>query len=166
MGGTIRPGQKAETQTIRLRRARAADRDFIRSLYLVNARNHLSVLGPVDEGKLRARFERTYRQYQASIICLGSQEIGWLQVRDTEDPIHIGQLHLVEQHRNCGIGGKLIADILARAGARPVELNVIRGNPAIHLYERLGFRRIGEDDEKLHMRWEAASTRKDGSAGA
>jgi len=168
MGGTIHPGQKAEKQTIRLRRARAADRDFIRSLYLVNARHHLSVLGPVNEEKLRARFERTYRQYQASIICLGSQEIGWLQVRDAGDPIHIGQLHLVEQHRNCGIGGKLIADILARAehSARRVELNVIRGNPALHLYERLGFRRVGEDAEKLHMCWEAGSSRKDGPAGA
>jgi ribosomal protein S18 acetylase RimI-like enzyme len=158
MGGTTRSGQisPATQQVIRLRRARAADRGFIRSLYLVNARAHLSVLGPVDEEALRARFERTYRQYQASIICAGPQEIGWLQVRNAKDPIHIGQLHLIESHRNCGIGGRLIADILARAkeSARPVELNVIRGNPAIHLYQRLGFRLVGEDPEKLHMRWD------------
>jgi hypothetical protein len=38
---------------------------------------------------------------------------------------------------------------------RPVALNVIRGNPALSLYRRLGFRVVGGDAEKLHMRWEA-----------
>ncbi|SED51323.1 Acetyltransferase (GNAT) family protein [Rhizobiales bacterium GAS188] len=165
MGGKTRLRQDspgAGQPAIRLRRARADDRCFVRSLYLVNARVHLSALGPVDEDALRARFERTYRQYQASIICLAAQRIGWLQVKESKDQIHIGQLHLIPSHRNCGIGGRLIRAILVRAqeSGRPVELNVIRGNPAIHLYQRLGFRLIGEDAEKLQMRWDARG--KDG----
>ena len=33
-------------------------------------------------------------------------------------------------------------------------LNVMRGNPAINLYLRLGFRVTGSDHEKTHMRWD------------
>ena len=41
----------------------------------------------------------------------------------------------------------------ARAKALPITLNVIHGNPALDLYLRLGFRVVGEDEDKLHMRW-------------
>jgi hypothetical protein len=44
---------------------------------------------------------------------------------------------------------------------RPVSLNVIRGNPAISLYRRLDFRIVGEDKEKIRMRWEAGQSRYD-----
>jgi ribosomal protein S18 acetylase RimI-like enzyme len=60
----------------------------------------------------------------------------------------------------------LIKDLLreARAKGKPVSLSVVRHNPAQRLYERLGFKVIGEDEIKLHM-CRQARTRKDRSAG-
>jgi ribosomal protein S18 acetylase RimI-like enzyme len=36
-------------------------------------------------------------------------------------------------------------------------LSVLRGNHAISLYRRLGFKPNGSDKTKLHMRWDAIS---------
>ena len=82
-----------------------------------------------------------------------------MQLREKERCIQNEQIHLVAPWRDHGIGGALIKDIIARAQAsgRAVELSVMRGNPAIRLYNRLGFRLVGEDPEKLHMRRKATA---------
>ena len=51
------------------------------------------------------------------------------------------------------------AGLLTRATATgsSVALDVIRGNPAITLYRRLGFRSVGEDQEKFQMLWRPAA---------
>jgi ribosomal protein S18 acetylase RimI-like enzyme len=149
----------ASMHAVHLRPARASDRDFAISLRLDGAESRLAALGPVDERGLRARFEKNYRRGRSTIICLDGEDIGWMQVLEAKDRIEIEQLHLVGPYRNRGLGRKLIEDIFARAQAtnRAVELSVIRGNPAIRLYRRLGFRLVGEEPEKLHMRWEATA---------
>lgn len=39
----------------------------------------------------------------------------------------------------------------AAARQRPLRLSVLAVNPARALYERLGFRRVDQDDARLHM---------------
>jgi ribosomal protein S18 acetylase RimI-like enzyme len=149
-------GHLGATGRLCLRPALTIDVAFALELYLSGAALHLSALGPVDKESLRARFDQSYCQDRSSIICLSGEDIGWMQVLDAEDRIYIEQLHLLAPYRNRGVGRTLIADIFSRALAsnRPVELSVIRGNPAIRLYGRLGFRLIAEEPEKLRMRWE------------
>ncbi|MDA0365890.1 MAG: GNAT family N-acetyltransferase [Chloroflexi bacterium] len=57
-------------------------------------------------------------------------------------------------HRH-GIGASLIRDLLARASEEgvPVELRVLRVNPARGLYERLGFEVTGQTGTHDLMRW-------------
>lgn len=139
-----------------LRQADPPDRDFAAALYLESMRIHLTRLGKWDERRVRRRFQKSFRTDQSRIIHLGDMGIGWLQVSETADCLHLHQIHILERFRNRGIGGNLIAGLLRRAQAtsRPVALNVIRGNPAISLYKRLGFRPAREDAEKVLMRWE------------
>jgi hypothetical protein len=42
----------------------------------------------------------------------------------------------------------------AASKGKPLHLSMIKGNPAITLYQRLGFAFCGEDDIKFHMLWE------------
>jgi GNAT superfamily N-acetyltransferase len=78
-----------------------------------------------------------------------------MQVSETEEEMHLDQLHLVDGARNQKIGTHLIRRLQdrARAADKPLALNVIRGNPARALYERLGFRTDGGDEEKIRMLW-------------
>ena len=53
-----------------------------------------------------------------------------------------------------GIGSGLIQALLqlGRQKSKPVTLEVMRINPAVALYERLGFRITHEDEYKVYMR--------------
>jgi ribosomal protein S18 acetylase RimI-like enzyme len=143
---------------ISLRPARLDDFDFAFGLYLDSTRPLLLALGRWDEDRVRARFVDDFKPHCAHVICAAGAEIGWMQVSRIADGFHLDQLHLADGHRDHGIGTQLIEALLARARAAGccVALNVIRGNPARHLYERLGFRFVGEDDDKLKMLWDGA----------
>ena len=55
---------------------------------------------------------------------------------------------VAEQHRNRGLGAALLDELAAAAraeGIAALSLSVGRTNPAVHLYERLGWTRV--DDE-------------------
>ena len=45
-----------------------------------------------------------------------------------------------------GIGTRFLTEILAQASAAgmPVQIHVERFNPALHLYDRLGFRQVAD----------------------
>lgn len=61
---------------------------------------------------------------------------------------------VVSQHRNKGIGRKLLTQLLGHAnsaGMRQVSLSVERDNPSYYLYESLGFNVVGTLDNALTM---------------
>jgi|GEM_PF-390980 len=86
------------------------------------------------------------------------QTIGFLSVRDEPDSpnaLHIGDIQLEQQHRNRGAGWATLALVegMARSrGLNELTLNVFRDNPALHLYERFGFRCIDTQFDKHKMR--------------
>lgn len=142
-----------DLSAVKLRPAEKADRRFTEGLYLATMLPLLTELGLGDEAKLRARFARGYKLSCSEIVVWQAEEIGWLQVSETDARLHLDQLHLTPAWRRHGIGTALVGGILERAAnlGLPVELDVIRGNPALGLYTRLGFTVVGEDEEKRWM---------------
>ena len=141
---------------ISFRPARPLDYEFAVGLYLDSMRRLLTALGTWDEDRVVARVRQVFAPEKAQVIRSDGVDIGWMQVSKAADGFHLDQIHLVDRFRGRGIGTRLIEGLLARARVMgtAVALNVIRGNPAISLYHRLGFRVVGEDKEKLRMRWE------------
>jgi ribosomal protein S18 acetylase RimI-like enzyme len=62
---------------------------------------------------------------------------------------------MLEEHRNCGIGGELLRRLQQECEAQgcTLRLQVFHGNPAIRLYERLGFVQSGTDAMYMQMEW-------------
>ena len=147
---------------ITLRQARPADFDFALALYLESTKPLLLTLGHWNEDRVRTRFAQDFKPRRARVIHNAGHAIGWIQVSETAQSYHLDQLHIVDGHRNQGIGTRLIQALLdrARRDGRSVSLNVIRGNRAAYLYQRLGFRFVGEDEDKLRMRWQNSRTPK------
>jgi ribosomal protein S18 acetylase RimI-like enzyme len=57
-------------------------------------------------------------------------------------------------HRRKGIGKALLKSVfeyLSKNGFKRVSLSVLRGNPAITLYEAFGFQRVREEDGSVEM---------------
>lgn len=144
-----------------LRPAADGDYDFAVGLYLESTKPLLVALGRWDEARVVRRFRRAFKLEQTQVIHVNGSDIGWMHVSRAADGFHLHQLHLLERFRNRGIGTRLIEALLdnARREGRKVVLNVLRGNPAVSLYRRLGFRIVGEDAEKHIMQWRASSGR-------
>ena len=71
---------------------------------------------------------------------------GRLYVHRGESEIRIVDIALLPEHRGDGVGSALLRDLLAEADAdgKRVTIHVERLNPALRLYERLGFA-VAED---------------------
>lgn len=99
--------------------------------------------------------EQNIASGQSSIIVMNNQDIGWMHVQEDPVAIELGQLYIVPDLQNCGIGTTIVRRLQSRAKVKDkaLTLNVMRNNKARHLYERLGFVQTGESPFKLEMVW-------------
>ncbi|BAL94073.1 GNAT family N-acetyltransferase [Rubrivivax gelatinosus] len=89
-----------------------------------------------------------------AIVLVDGLPGGLLRVHRGSRDWAIQQVQLLPQYRRAGIGSRLIAEVLAEArrdGAR-VSLSVLKTNPALSLYERLGFTITAECENGYSMR--------------
>jgi len=92
----------------------------------------------------------------SSIIVVDGSQAGWLHVDETPDSIYLGQLYVVPSLQNCGIGTAVVRQLSNKAlkEGKSLTLEVMKNSRARSLYERLGFRVIGESKYKLKMQWQ------------
>ena len=62
-------------------------------------------------------------------------------------------IYILPEYQNHGIGTYLIRQVIDNAHheKKPVRLHVLKVNPAVGLYKRLGFRAISETDTHFVM---------------
>ena len=136
-----------------LRPARPEDFDYCARLYFEGMENTIKGLNLDMDGQI-AGFRQRWDVTQVGIITLDGTDIGWLQSFVKDDALFLGQLFVDRTLRGRGIGTQLIKGLIeeaAKAG-RAVTLGVVKSNPALRLYERLGFRTTHEDERKFYMR--------------
>jgi GNAT superfamily N-acetyltransferase len=148
-----------------LRDSVTGDEEFLYAVYASTRIEELAVTGWSDSQKeqfLRMQFDAQHRYYhqvfpEASyqIILWEEQPAGRLYVDRRGDEIGIVDISLLPEYRGRGIGGILLPRIMAEAtdADKPVRIYVERFNRALTLYERLGFRKIGDTGVYFHMEW-------------
>ena len=152
----------------RLRPAGADDRGFLLQVYASTREEELRLVAWDDEQKaafIRQQFEAQdvyYREHYAAasfdVIEDDDGPIGRLYVSRWDDEIRIVDIALLPEHRGRGSGTALVRDVLdeaARSGKR-VSIHVERNNPALRLYERLGF--VPVDERGVYLLLEATPT--------
>jgi len=136
-----------------LRPARPGDFDYCARLYFEAMGNSIKELN-LDTDAHFAGFRQQWDAAQVRIITLDGTDIGWLQSFVKDDTLFLGQLFVDSALRRRGIGTGAVKGLIeeaAKAG-RAVTLGVVKTNPALRLYERLGFRTTHEDERKFYMR--------------
>ena len=139
---------------IALREARPVDYGFARQLYRATMLDRIEAAFGWDEYRQDMSFARQFILKEVRIITLGGKDVGWIQ----------------NSHRGCG--AEFFA-VLRRAGmARPrhryevlkrlmtdakrrgnvIALSVMKGSPAIRLYQRHGFHPTHADAYKIYLR--------------
>jgi ribosomal protein S18 acetylase RimI-like enzyme len=81
--------------------------------------------------------------------------MGRLIVDRSKDPLLLMDIALLPEYRNAGIGTVLIKNLMAEAAGKnwSVSLHVEVFNPAMKLYDRLGFVKIAEQGIYHEMGW-------------
>lgn len=145
-----------------------ADSEF---LYQVYASTRFEELAPVPwtdqqkEGFLRQQFhaqDTHYRQHfpraEYLVVELNDGPIGRLYVDRSVHLLRIIDIALLPEYRGRGIGGALMRQLLdeARASGKPVQIHVEVNNPALRLYERLGFVRAEDVGVYYRLVWDAS----------
>lgn len=78
------------------------------------------------------------------VVDEDDRPLGFSAVIEHEEAVELDGLFVAPEHMRRGLGGRLIADAVARAratGARRIEVTANLG--AVPFYERLGFRQVG-----------------------
>jgi ribosomal protein S18 acetylase RimI-like enzyme len=129
------------------RPALSSDRAFIEALYFETQRWIIERLfGWRGDDVERQKFEAFYNEGSTRVIVVDSEDVGWISIVSDDAAMEIEQIYLLPRLQNRGIGSRIISDIITEAhgSGRHVTLSTAKINPAIRLYERLGFRQTGE----------------------
>ena len=148
-----------------LRPVRDEDWELLYRVYASTRQDELSAV-PWSDGEkeafLRFQFgaQRTYYAEVFSeadyyVVELEGEPVGRLYLDRRDDEIRLIDIALLGEYRGRGLGGELMADVLAEGSRKDlaVRIHVEHNNPAMRLYQRLGFRRIEEQGVYWLMEW-------------
>lgn len=157
-------------RSVTLRSIQPQDQEFLYRVYASTRTEELAVTD-WDEGQkqgfLRMQFDAQHRHYQEHyaqaaflLVLLNEHPIGRLYVARWDHEIRIVDIALLPPHRRAGIGSSLLQDILAEGvqSGKTVSIHVEQFNPAMRLYERLGFQKIGEVGVYFLLEWSPAKS--------
>jgi ribosomal protein S18 acetylase RimI-like enzyme len=141
------------------------DGDFLWKLYVSTRDSELARLGwPAEQQKhflemqYRARtgsYSAMYPDAERKIITDHGVPAGALIVARTSQEIRLVDIAFLPEFRNRGYGSGEIARLIQESeqASLPLRLSVMRGNPAIRLYQRLGFVATAEDSMYIEMEY-------------
>ena len=156
---------RAPAGAITLRPAIDSDYDFMRRLYHSTRAEEMQHF-PFDEAQKRefldqqfsAQFEHYRIHYptcERNIIERDGTPIGRLWIDEWNDQIRLVDIALLSEERGSGVGTQLVRAVLARGAAagKLVTIHVEGFNPALRLYERLGFQHVDTNGMYHLMKW-------------
>lgn len=155
---------------VALRPATEADEAFLLSVYASTRQQELEAVQWTAAQKAAflawqgAAQHRYYRQNYAgaeyAVIEAEGHPIGRLYLHRRSDEIRIMDIALLPPYRGRGVGTRLLRQVLdeGRRTGRSVSIHVEKDNPALRLYERLGFRRAADRGVYLFLEWRPDET--------
>jgi ribosomal protein S18 acetylase RimI-like enzyme len=145
------PGPPVPAELISLRPAEASDDGLLSALYASTRADELAIVPWPPEQKQafvaaqfaaqKQHYEMEYPHAAQQVICIGGETVGRLYLDRQPDVVHILDITVAPERRNCGIGTAVIESIRRQADAdgKPVSIYVEDFNPSARLFRRLGF---------------------------
>lgn len=155
-----------------LRPVTSSDASFLAEVYASTRMEELAVTGWTDGEKTsfcQFQFEAQdahYREHYPTAVYQVIEEdgrpVGRLYVDRWKEEIRIMDIALLPLHRGKGVGTRLLGNLQEEAASsgRKLTIHVERLNPALRLYERLGFRISEDKGVYLLLEWAAPGNGK------
>jgi ribosomal protein S18 acetylase RimI-like enzyme len=141
---------------ITFRPANLEDMPFLLELRQETMNPHLVASGLIPSMEEHVR-RILFRFDCAQIIELAGDAIGLLKIARDGAEWHLIQVQLKPAWQGQGLGAQLIQSVIneARNTGASLSLNVLKANPALRLYERLGFLVVEEAAHAYKMQLRA-----------
>lgn len=153
-GDTLASRLAALCPDVSLRVETDADRPFLAELYASTRTEELAHVpwdAATKRGFLGEQFDLQHAHYvknyvgaEFAVIEQHGQPVGRIYLRRSGSEIRLMDIALVPEKRGQGIGRSLVEALvrIAREDANEITLHVEPNNPAMKLYDRLGFKLI------------------------
>jgi ribosomal protein S18 acetylase RimI-like enzyme len=155
-----------DSRSVALRPALEEDEAFLLEVYAGTRSDEMAQSG-LDDSQQQAfiklqfvaqqqHYRTYYPQGEHSLILLNEKPAGRLYVARSPEEIRILDIALLAEHRNKGIGTRIIKDLMAesRKTGKPVRIYVENFNRALRLFERMGFLQVEEKGFHYLMQWQ------------
>jgi len=137
------------------RKTVVSDIPFLRQLHEASMRPHVErQFGGWDAAFQGQKFSESMSLETQELILVSGRPVGLINRPQTEQDIVLDQLWILPSHQNLGLGTQLIQDLIAISEGceKPIRLSVLLLNPAVSLYERMGFQIIDQSDTLYKMK--------------
>lgn len=103
----------------------------------------------------KMQYEQDFPNAEHSIILYESERVGRLWSNRNEREVRVVDITVLPEYRGGGIGSVVLKNLMEKAaqGNKIFALQVIKTNPAIRLYLRLGLEIVGENPAHYEMEW-------------
>jgi GNAT superfamily N-acetyltransferase len=138
---------------IALRPAGSQDFEYCKRLYFAGMKTIIEELD-LEIAAQALSLRENWALQQVRVIAVDSSDVGWLQSTMQDDGLFVAQLFVDGPFQRRGIGTEVMNRLIGEAARlnQPVRLAVVKINPALRLYQRLGFHTTHEDDRKFYMK--------------
>lgn len=141
------------------RPATAADEAFARDVHHACYRDVvIRQFGGWDEVRQSEFFAHDWTVPGMVILYCDTARAGYAHWEQTANAVVLHELVLSQAFQGVGLGTELLRALQQAAASRglPVVLGVLRESYAVALYSRLGFERVGANENHLAMRWKSS----------
>jgi GNAT superfamily N-acetyltransferase len=130
------------------------DLEGLVELRLAAMRESLERIGRFDPVRSRERFASSFDPAHTRHILADGQRVGFIVVKPRADGLLLDHFYVSPAHQGRGIGGRVLAAVLADADARqlPVHLGALRESASNAFYLRHGFLPISESEWDIFYR--------------
>lgn len=147
-----------------------ADRPFLAYVYATTRAQEMALVQWTPEQKVAfldmqfsaqwSHYEQYYPDCAFLVIEREGTPIGRIYIDRQPEEICVVDIALIPEARGNGLGTLLMREVLdeGQAAGKRVMIHVERFNPAMHLYQRLGFVPVNENGVYYEMVWSPAAS--------
>jgi ribosomal protein S18 acetylase RimI-like enzyme len=113
------------------------DLAILNNIYTENMRDYVEQNYPWDCDLFKSKFVAD----DYTVILQQREIIGFFKTVPEDSCLYLGEIQIKRDYQNKGIGTKVLQSIIQQAKVKyqRIWLRVLKGNPAIKLYQRLNF---------------------------
>ncbi|MDB5259950.1 MAG: GCN5-related N-acetyltransferase [Candidatus Nomurabacteria bacterium] len=134
---------------VNLRDATENDFNFVFELNKTNMRKYVEETRVWDDEKEKKEMKQHFTPGLDKIITVDGKDVGVWRVVEKGKALDLAHIEILPEYQGKGIGTQLIKDLVSQG--KQVILQVRKNNPALKLYQKLGFKIIVENKLKYFM---------------